>query len=86
MLTDLLRKNDVKSKNLVQNGLCFVPTQYFLFQCEIYDDPLLLGSHVIVGPVLCILPLIQNKLFFDVTRFNVILAAFDEIEKKSMGV
>ena len=49
-------------------------------------DPLLLGSHVIVSPVLCILPLIQNKLFFDVTRFNVILAAFDEIEKESMGV
>ena len=55
----------------------------FFFSLEYIDNLLLLGSAVIVSPILCILSLVQIK--FEV-RYNqtAILAPFDKIDKKNI--
>ena len=56
---------------------------WFCLRSKYNNYLLLLGSHVIVSPVLCILSLVQIK--FEV-RYNqtAILAPFDKIEKKNI--
>ena len=64
-----------KYKIWVQNIFSFIKKCVFCFSLKYIADLLLFGSHFIVSPVICLLPLVQIK-----------FGSFDRIEKEEYNV